>query len=104
MKLLQGSLAGKDLTVLYRDPAAQRDAWAKALGPRLGKVELWPLPMRVVELSAVHVRIPTVGQAPLRILVLQVPRGGVRPDALGLPVRARFFAHHRRDDGLLLRR
>ncbi len=31
MKLLQKSLAGKDLTVLYRDPATQRDQWTKAL-------------------------------------------------------------------------
>ncbi|MFO0950187.1 MAG: hypothetical protein U0835_03360 [Isosphaeraceae bacterium] len=48
MKLLQESLAGKNATVLYRDPAAQRDHWAKALGPRLGKVGLWELP-RFVE-------------------------------------------------------
>jgi hypothetical protein len=47
MKLLQRSLAGKDLTVLYRDPAAQRDRWAKALGPRMGTVKLWELPMAV---------------------------------------------------------
>jgi len=47
MRLLQQSLAGKDLTVLYRDPAVQRDHWAKALGKRLGKVGLWKLPMTV---------------------------------------------------------
>lgn len=47
MKLLQRSLAGKDLSVLYRDPAVQRDHWARALGGRLGAVKLWELPMRV---------------------------------------------------------
>jgi hypothetical protein len=47
MKLLQQSLAGKNATVLYRDPAAQRDAWARALGTRLGEVGLWSLPMTV---------------------------------------------------------
>jgi hypothetical protein len=47
MRLLQRSLAGKDLTVLYRDPALQRDHWEKALGPHLGKVGLWELPMAV---------------------------------------------------------
>jgi hypothetical protein len=47
MKLLQARLAGKDLSVLYRDPAIQRDQWAKALGPRLGTVGLWELPMTV---------------------------------------------------------
>src|SRR5262249_49573516 len=30
MKLLQENLAGKNVTVLYRDPAEQRDRWAEA--------------------------------------------------------------------------
>jgi hypothetical protein len=47
MKLLQQSLAGKNLTILYRDPAEQRDRWLEALGPHAGKVELWDLPTRV---------------------------------------------------------
>ena len=38
MRLLQRSLAGKNLTILYRDPADQRDRFAEALGARLGKV------------------------------------------------------------------
>lgn len=50
MKLLQESLAGKNLTVLYRDPAEQRDRWLQALGPRAGKVELWELPTTVERL------------------------------------------------------
>jgi hypothetical protein len=47
MKLLQNSLAGKNLTVLYRDPAEQRDRWVEALGPHAGQVALWELPMVV---------------------------------------------------------
>jgi len=47
MKLLQESLAGKNLTVLFRDPADQREKFAAALGDRLGSVTLWELPMLV---------------------------------------------------------
>ena len=47
MKLLQRSLAGKNATILFRDPADQRDHWAKALGKRLGAVGLWDLPLSV---------------------------------------------------------
>ena len=47
MRLLQQSLAGKNLTILYRDPAEQRDRFAEALGPRLGAVSLWQLPIFV---------------------------------------------------------
>jgi hypothetical protein len=47
MKLLQQSLAGKNQTILYRDPAEQRDRFAEALGPRLGEVSLWRLPLLV---------------------------------------------------------
>ncbi|MCA1685410.1 MAG: hypothetical protein LC745_05390, partial [Planctomycetia bacterium] len=50
MKLLQRSLAGKNQTVLYRDPADQRDAFAGALGDRLGRVSLWSLPINVESL------------------------------------------------------
>lgn len=50
MKLLQQSLAGKDLTILYRDPAVQRDRWKAALGVHCGKVGLWELPMLVENL------------------------------------------------------
>jgi hypothetical protein len=47
MKLLQERLAGKNLTILFRDPAEQRDRWTEGLGSRLGKVGLWELPMSV---------------------------------------------------------
>jgi hypothetical protein len=47
MKLLQSELYGKNRTILYRSPAEQRDNFAKALGNRLGDVELWALPMQV---------------------------------------------------------
>jgi hypothetical protein len=47
MQLLQRDLAGKNRTVLYRDPADQRDKFAEALGSRLGRVDLWELPLMV---------------------------------------------------------
>jgi hypothetical protein len=47
MKLLQEELAGKNRMVLYRDPIVQRDRFAEAIGPRLGAVELWRLPLEV---------------------------------------------------------
>ena len=37
MKLLQRELAGKNRTVLYRDPAEQRDHFAQVLGDRTGR-------------------------------------------------------------------
>ncbi len=47
MKLLQERLAGKDLTILYRDPAEERDRFAEALGRRLGTVSFWNMPLLV---------------------------------------------------------
>ncbi len=47
MKLLQRELAGKNRTVLYRDPAEQRDHFAQVLGDRLGDVKLWSVPVQV---------------------------------------------------------
>ncbi len=46
MRLLQREL-GKNRTILYRDPAEQRDHFARALGNRLGDVKLWALPLEV---------------------------------------------------------
>ena len=45
MKMLQRELAGKNRTILYRDPAEQRDHFAKVLGDRLGEVKLWSMPL-----------------------------------------------------------
>ncbi len=47
MKLLQQSLAGKNVTILYRDPVDQRERFVEALGPRLGTISFWPMPLRV---------------------------------------------------------
>lgn len=47
MRLLQRELAGKDRTILFRDPAEQRDHFARALGDRLGEVKLWQVPLYV---------------------------------------------------------
>jgi hypothetical protein len=47
MRLLQRELAGKDRSILYRDPAEQRDHFAQVLGDRFGGVTLWRLPIEV---------------------------------------------------------
>ncbi len=47
MKLLQRELAGEHRTILYRDPAEQRDHFALALGERSGDIKLWSLPIEV---------------------------------------------------------
>jgi hypothetical protein len=47
MKLLERELAGKDRTILYRDPAEQRDHFAGVLGDHCGTVSLWGLPLEV---------------------------------------------------------
>jgi tetratricopeptide (TPR) repeat protein len=47
MKLLQNELSGKNRTILYRDPAEQRDHFRKVLGDRAGLITLWPLPLEV---------------------------------------------------------
>ena len=47
MKLLQRDLAGKNRTILYRDPAEQRDHFAQVLGDRCGEVKLWSIPLYV---------------------------------------------------------
>ncbi|WZO98218.1 hypothetical protein EP7_005275 [Isosphaeraceae bacterium EP7] len=49
MKLLQQRLTGKDRTILYRDPAEQQANFARAMGPRLGEVNLWQMPLTVEE-------------------------------------------------------
>jgi len=47
MRLLQRELAGKNRTILYRDPAEQRDHFVQVLGTRLGEIKLWALPLEV---------------------------------------------------------
>jgi hypothetical protein len=47
MRLLQRELAGKNRTILYRDPAEQRDHFVRGVGGRLGEVKLWALPLEV---------------------------------------------------------
>jgi hypothetical protein len=47
MRLLQHELAGKNRTILYRDPADERAHFLHVLGARAGEVTLWPLPMEV---------------------------------------------------------
>ncbi len=47
MRLLQRQLAGKYRTILFRDAAEEAAHFARALGPKLGRVQLWGLPINV---------------------------------------------------------
>ena len=47
MKLLERELAGKNRSMLYRDPADERDRFLHVLGARAGGVFLWSMPLEV---------------------------------------------------------
>ncbi len=47
MKLLQRELGGEYRTILFRDPADQRDHFAQVLGENAGEIKLWSLPFEV---------------------------------------------------------
>jgi hypothetical protein len=47
MRLLQAELAGKYRTILFCDPANERDHFVRVLGPRAGAVTLWEVPVQV---------------------------------------------------------
>ena len=70
MKLLQQNLAGKNQTILFRDPAEQAEQWKKALGERCGEVKLWDLPMTVETMLFTN---PQFVESTLRSLILFRP-------------------------------
>ncbi len=47
MKMLQNELGGEYRTILYRDPAEQREHFAQVLGEHAGEIKLWNLPFEV---------------------------------------------------------
>jgi hypothetical protein len=47
MKLLQRELTGEYRSILFRDPAEQRDHFAQVLGERCGEIKLWRFPIEV---------------------------------------------------------
>lgn len=49
MRLLQGQLRGEHRTVLFRDLLEQGRNFKAAMGPRLGLVQLWDIPIRIEE-------------------------------------------------------
>ncbi len=50
MKLLQRELTGEHRTILFRDPAEEREQFAQAIGERCGEIKLWSLPIEVYSL------------------------------------------------------
>jgi hypothetical protein len=47
MRMLERELSGQHRTILYRDPADQRDHFTHILGKRAGVISLWFLPVQV---------------------------------------------------------
>jgi hypothetical protein len=47
MKLLQRELGGEYRTILFRDPAEEREHFAQVLGSKAGQIKLWSLPFEV---------------------------------------------------------
>jgi hypothetical protein len=50
MRQLQLNLVGRDRMVLFRDPAEQDAAFRAAIGDRLEKTDVWPMPIEVESL------------------------------------------------------
>jgi hypothetical protein len=73
LKLLQQSLSGKHLTILYRDPAEQRDRFVEALGDRLGAVSLWELPVTVETLLFTNPQFVESSKAALMLFRPELP-------------------------------
>jgi hypothetical protein len=98
MRLLQNSLVGKDRTILFRDPAEQRDSFAKALGSHAGEIALWQLPV-FVEISLFNdPKFVEATQKSLSLFTPQLPLlyarikqlRGEMPDAIADYVNLRF--------------
>jgi hypothetical protein len=47
MKLLQRELSGEYRTILFREPAEERENFARVLGKHAGEIKLWSLPFEV---------------------------------------------------------
>jgi len=82
MRLFQENLTGKYRMILFREPMAQRDKFAEAMGERFGGVELWSLP-RAVEYNLFHdAGFVTATQWPIQIFDARLPLLTARLDEL----------------------
>jgi hypothetical protein len=82
MRLLQDELAGKNRMILYRDPLAQRDNLARALGPRFAEAELWSLPLEVEYRLFHDSQFVTSTLFPIQIFDARLPLLSARLDQL----------------------
>jgi tetratricopeptide (TPR) repeat protein len=82
MRLLQESLTAKYRMILYRDPSAMHDNFAKALGPRLAAVELWALPKSVEDRLFIDSKFVTATLYPLMFFEPKWPLLSARLDQL----------------------
>jgi tetratricopeptide (TPR) repeat protein len=73
MRLLQSELAGKNRMILYRDPAEQHNAFARAMGDRYGGSSLWLLPIEVEARLFTDPRFVEATQQPLLIYSPMLP-------------------------------
>ena len=87
MRLLQRELSGKHRTILYRDPAEQRDHFARVLAPHDGAVALWELPLEVETRLFTDAAVRPVDPEFALLLPARIPPA-LRPDQAA-PRRAR---------------
>jgi hypothetical protein len=73
MRQLQLNLAGRDRMVLFRDPAEEDAAFAKALGGRFGGTQLWKLPLDVNTLLFTDPNFVTATQHAIRFFDAALP-------------------------------
>jgi hypothetical protein len=106
MRLLQGHLRGEYRTTLFRDPADQALNFVKALGPRMGNITLWDLPVRIEEALFTNPEFVAATQMPLRFFEGKYPLlyartkqlHGEIPEALDKYGRLRFAENAVMDD------
>src|SRR5262249_8614594 len=79
MRLLQSKLASRNRMILFRDPAEQRDAFARAFGDRLAGALLWMLPIDVEDRLFTE---PQLVEATHQPLTMDDPRLPLRPPRL----------------------
>lgn len=82
MKFLQERLVGKSKMILFREAFRQRDAFAKALGKRMGKVQLWALPINVFESQFNSSQYTTSLMLSMSLFVRELPLLKARLDEL----------------------
>ncbi|MEO6809504.1 MAG: hypothetical protein ABI353_10385, partial [Isosphaeraceae bacterium] len=73
MRILEKRLSGDKRLVLFRDPAAQQEVFAKALGTKFGEATLWALPIEVEVRLFTDPQFVTATQYPIQRFDSRLP-------------------------------